>query len=68
MGALKTYLTWRYIFIPVAFFLLFILIAMVRGGSTEGFLGQEIKKKVSHGGLNGKKTRGVKERQFHDVS
>ncbi len=64
MSALKTYLTWRYIFVPIAFFLLFILIAMVRGGSTEGFLG----KKTRHGEYHGKNARGVKEGQSPGVS
>ena len=37
MGALKTYLTWRYMFIPAMFFLLFLVIAMGKIVSTEGF-------------------------------
>lgn len=64
MGALKTYLTWRYIFIPVAFFLLFVLIAMVRGGSTEGFLVHEGKKKMKGEGVGGTNINGHEPQDF----
>jgi hypothetical protein len=37
MGALKTYLTWKYLFVPAMFFLLFLVIAMGKGVSKEGF-------------------------------
>ena len=37
MGALKTYLTWKYLFIPAIFFLLFLVIAMGKSVSKESF-------------------------------
>ena len=61
MQTVKTFLTWKYLFIPAIFFVLFLVIAVGKGvskggGSEEGGPKEGFSKLV---GIGGKKRRGA---------